>query len=457
MKKINSLSAMLLSLIIGIVFIVSPVSASALSISAAENYDTHEYEQLRAFMEQENAAGIKNGEQLSQNYLPDDPATWGGIRWNEPGTDGIIHVYSLSFVEDFVPGCNLTGNLEITDFSQLEYINVYDNSLTGITVSGCPIIDQVSATNNDLTLFSVTDCPMLRLLWCDENPQLEQMDISNLPAMSQLICNDTLIDSLDVSAFPNLFLLHCHNTGISALDVSCNHQLREINISNTGITGIDLSPCPFLSDFLCSNMNISQLDISNNTGLQRLFCNDTPISALDLSSNHSLEKLRCYNTLLKELDWNVPALALHIMLDSEGDGFVGVDWERAYNPDTDYFENKITAVAVPAENAEFLGWYNASSELVSTDERYFLGLDADIGNLGLTARFSEAEEPEPEIIPGDFDGDGVITVEDAIMILRAAVNLFEPAPEKFAACDFDGDGQITITDAVLTLRAAMSV
>ena len=454
MKKIKSLSSMLFPLLLGIVFFLFPVGMSAVGISSADNYDAHEYEQLRAFMEQENASGIKNGEQLSSNYDPDDPSTWGGIRWNEPGPDGIIHVYSLSFVEELVPGCNLTGNLEISNFSQLEYINAYDNSLTGVTVSDCPIIDQVSATNNDLTLFSIKDCPMLRLLWCDENYQLEQMEIENLPYLSQLICNDTLLDSIDVSAYPSLFLLHCHNTGISTLDVSCNHQLREINISNTGITEIDLSPCPFLSDFLCSDTDISQIDISSNASMKRLFCDGTLISSLDLSHNYSLDRLRCYNTLLKELDWNVPALSLHIMLDSEGDGFVGVDWERRYNENTDNFENRITAVATPAENAEFLGWYNSSSDLVSESEYYFLGLDFYIENVTLTARFSSAQEPE--IIPGDYDGNGSVTVEDAIMILRAAMDLSEPAPENLAACDFDGDGQITVTDAVLTLRAAVS-
>ena len=43
---------------------------------APYGYVEHEYDQLLAFMEQTNSAGVKNGTQLSSAYDPNDPETW---------------------------------------------------------------------------------------------------------------------------------------------------------------------------------------------------------------------------------------------------------------------------------------------------------------------------------------------------------------------------------------------
>ena len=55
---------------------------------------------------------------------------------------------------------------------------------------------------------------------------------------------------------------------------------------------------------------------------------------------------------------------------------------------------------------------------------------------------------------GDADGDGEITVGDALIALRVAAKLTESTPERLAACDVDGDGEITVADALKILRVA---
>ncbi len=53
---------------------------------------------------------------------------------------------------------------------------------------------------------------------------------------------------------------------------------------------------------------------------------------------------------------------------------------------------------------------------------------------------------------GDIDGDGEITANDALMILRASVGLTELNEKQKAAADIDGDGSITSADALIVLR-----
>ena len=59
-----------------------------------------------------------------------------------------------------------------------------------------------------------------------------------------------------------------------------------------------------------------------------------------------------------------------------------------------------------------------------------------------------------ESMPGDCNGDGEITTDDAILILRMTLGLTEP---DISAADFDGDGEITSIDALIVLRIALGI
>lgn len=66
-----------------------------------------------------------------------------------------------------------------------------------------------------------------------------------------------------------------------------------------------------------------------------------------------------------------------------------------------------------------------------------------------------AEESEEPIMPGDIDGDGMLSVSDALSIMRMAIGVMD-IPDMEVA-DFDGSGNVDITDAVLVLRNAMGI
>lgn len=55
---------------------------------------------------------------------------------------------------------------------------------------------------------------------------------------------------------------------------------------------------------------------------------------------------------------------------------------------------------------------------------------------------------------GDMDGDGNITVADALAALRIAAKLVAETPEALATGDVDNDGSITVADALAILRVA---
>lgn len=56
------------------------------------------------------------------------------------------------------------------------------------------------------------------------------------------------------------------------------------------------------------------------------------------------------------------------------------------------------------------------------------------------------------LIMGDYNGDGVILVDDALAVLRMAARMSEVT--KLDICDMDFDGEITVSDALAVLRIA---
>lgn len=100
------------------------------------------------------------------------------------------------------------------------------------------------------------------------------------------------------------------------------------------------------------------------------------------------------------------------------------------------------------------------NELLPAD-KYSISIDKKAENgLPLVLRFAPDAEidipelPEAPIIPGDMDGDGEITVGDALSVLRIAAKLVPETDAAIAICDMDGDGEITVSDALYVLRVA---
>lgn len=60
-----------------------------------------------------------------------------------------------------------------------------------------------------------------------------------------------------------------------------------------------------------------------------------------------------------------------------------------------------------------------------------------------------------DMVPGDANGDGQVTVADAVLVLRAALGGCELRPEQILAGDVDCDGDLSVGDAVRILRMAL--
>jgi hypothetical protein len=66
-------------------------------------------------------------------------------------------------------------------------------------------------------------------------------------------------------------------------------------------------------------------------------------------------------------------------------------------------------------------------------------------------------EEEPQGLPGDADGNGILDYLDAVLILRASVGLYTLDPVAEALSDVNRNGTVDYLDAVLILRASVGL
>ena len=103
------------------------------------------------------------------------------------------------------------------------------------------------------------------------------------------------------------------------------------------------------------------------------------------------------------------------------------------------------------DTADFRGWYNADGRLISRSTTVILDSDEIVDAVACyTDCFG---------ISGDVDGDGKVTVADAILVARYAISAGELSNEGNALqlADFNCDGFVNIVDATLIARAALGL
>lgn len=106
---------------------------------------------------------------------------------------------------------------------------------------------------------------------------------------------------------------------------------------------------------------------------------------------------------------------------------------------------EIGATGMPAYYAQSMTCDPATGDL------YWAQLDTSTSN-GLYVVY---DEEAPEFVPGDSDENGEVNINDALLALRAAMNLITLSENGALAADMNGNGSVDVSDALAILRIAM--
>ena len=451
-RKLKVIAAILLVLIMFISAMPIQLAAEAMTppttrYATPDGYNDHDYQKMVAFFEQTDENGVRNGEKLSENYDPTDPGTWWEADGSEIGVEWTVDddEYRICEIRIGSSSLGMMGNLDVSGCTGLDRLDCSENQLTEINVSGCTALTDIDCSNNKLTELNVRTNTELYTLRCYGN-QLTELDVSENTWLYELYCFGNELVRIDISGCTDLDGLDCSENQLTELDLSGNTFLRWLYCSGNRITELDLTANSELEALRCSENQLTAIDVSANTSLTELHCSGNQLTELDLCENTSVYRLECEDNYITFLDLTNNRIDIDTV-SAEGPGFIGV---KTVIPG-EYLVPAISAV--PAPGSTFCGWYATDGTLISTEAELVIDREECYYPYHFIARFTAST---PGGI-GDVDGDGVVRVSDAVLIMRCALGLIEFTPEQILCGDVDGDGVIKIADAVMVIRIALGL
>ena len=234
-----------------------------------------------------------------------------------------VSVYNNTSLKSIkVNNCTGTANLNVNAYGNavmesadcsgstaLYNLKVYNNPLmTSVNTTGCPKVNQYYAYGNSATspgiLASVdlTDNTAITDLRVYNQTNMQTLDVSNLPALKILYCNNTGIKNLDLRQNEKLCSLRTYESGMEVLQLGNHPDMVYVTVRDNNISQLDVTGLTNDTTLFVYNTPLTALDVTKCTKLKRLNISDTKISSLDLSNSPDLTVLQAQNTELRSLD-----------------------------------------------------------------------------------------------------------------------------------------------------------
>jgi len=194
----------------------------------------------------------------------------------------------------------LTGALDVSGLTALEWLDCRYSQLTSLNVSGLTALESLDCFGSQLTSLNLSGATALTSLSCYDN-QLTTLDVSGLTALKELYCYDNQLTSLDVSGLTALYYLDCFGNQLTSLNLSGATALMYLGCYENQLTSLDVPEAAALMSLYCSGNQLTSLDVSRLTALLWFDCSGNQLAALDVSSLTELYWLNCSQNRLTGL------------------------------------------------------------------------------------------------------------------------------------------------------------
>lgn len=146
-------------------------------------------------------------------------------------------VYPLKSFEIYLRGCELTGELDISDCTDMVFLDLYHNKITSVKSKNLPSMRIFGVQDNLLETVDVSEMSVCQGIDAGMN-RLKDIDVSHNPQLVELYVNDNSLTAIDLSHNPKLKYFYCHNNRITELDTRANPLLRHLNATGNPMKSI---------------------------------------------------------------------------------------------------------------------------------------------------------------------------------------------------------------------------
>ena len=208
----------------------------------------------------------------------------------------------------FLSDAYIVKRLDLTNVPALALLGCNNTYLTELDLSNVPKLTFLSCVENQLAELDLSNVPNLTDLWCADN-WLTELNLASLPKMTQLCCDRNRLTELDLTNVPDLSLLSCLNNQLTKLDLKNLPKLTLFWCSNNQLTEIDVSKSPAITELWCGDNQLTELTMATLPELACLWCKGNRLAELELKNVPKLVQLICGDNQLTKLDLtNLPAL-----------------------------------------------------------------------------------------------------------------------------------------------------
>lgn len=254
------------------------------------------------------------------NAKKNDVEHWDFVTWG--------NVYPARVRELILREKGLSGKLDVSKLSELEYLACETNQLTEINVKGLKKLSGLTCYANRLTELDLSGVTQLSQLECFAN-QIGKLDVSKQKNLTRLACSDNLLSELDVSALSKLEGLWCDENKLTRLDLTSNQKLHSLNCERNQLSELKVNFLKRLTYLSCSWNQLKKLDISGMNKLEFFYCDNNQITELKLGGLTNLYWLMCGTNQLTSLDLkDLPSILS-----------IGCDYNRITNLDLSGLSN----------------------------------------------------------------------------------------------------------------------
>ena len=146
-------------------------------------------------------------------------------------------VYPLKSFEITLRSCDLCGMLDLSDCTDMVFLDLYHNRLSEIRTEDLPGMRIFGVQDNRLTHVDVTQMPACQGIDAGKN-RLREIDVTHNPELVELYINDNDFTAIDLSRNPKLKYFYCHNNRLTELDTRANPLLRHLNATGNPLKTI---------------------------------------------------------------------------------------------------------------------------------------------------------------------------------------------------------------------------
>ena len=146
-------------------------------------------------------------------------------------------VYPLKSFEINLRNCDLTGDLDISDCTDMVFLDLYHNRITSVKSKNMPSMRIFGVQDNLLESIDVSEMPSCQGIDAGMN-RLKTIDVSHNTELVELYINDNSFTEIDLSHNQKLKYFYCHNNHIATLDTRANPLLRHLNATGNPMKSI---------------------------------------------------------------------------------------------------------------------------------------------------------------------------------------------------------------------------